>query len=75
MIFSNYLLFYKFYLYCLFKIISINRRLYVGNIPNMITTEYISEWLYRSLEAAGGLLDPGNPVYNIFFIIIKHLDH
>ncbi|EGR27170.1 splicing factor u2af large subunit, putative [Ichthyophthirius multifiliis] len=33
------------------------RRLYIGNIPDSINQEYLSEWLYRSLEAAGGLVD------------------
>jgi len=36
----------------------------------MITTEYLTEWLYRSLEAAGGLLEPGNPVFLYKFFII-----
>jgi hypothetical protein len=40
------------------------RRLYIGNIPDMITVDYLTEWLYRSLEAAGGLLEPGNPIVN-----------
>ncbi|KAL4441794.1 hypothetical protein ABPG74_008791 [Tetrahymena malaccensis] len=41
------------------------RRLYIGNIPETINQEYLSEWLYRSLEAAGGLqpsLPSENPI-------------
>lgn len=38
------------------------RRLYVGNLPNLIKEDYLTEWLHRSLEACGGLLEPGNPI-------------
>ncbi|KRX00556.1 hypothetical protein PPERSA_04577 [Pseudocohnilembus persalinus] len=38
------------------------RRLYIGNIPELINQEYLTEWLYRSMEACGGLLEDGNPI-------------
>ncbi len=34
----------------------------MGNIPELVTPEYLMEWFYRSMEASGGLLKPGNPI-------------
>lgn len=38
------------------------RRIYIGNVSESITQEFLSEWLYRSMEICGGLLDQGNPI-------------
>jgi len=49
------------------------RKLYVGNIPNNLNEPDLVEYVYRSLELAGGLLEPGNPVFvNILTVIKKY---
>ena len=47
------------------KILINKRRVFIGNLPNDIEDVFLEQWLYRSLEIAGGLMDVGNPIEKV----------